>query len=53
MTVWTRIVKANSATLVLASFLLAIAVGPLLLKLPLSSKIGFISWVNKGVSHGK
>ena len=38
----TRILKAHAATLVLASFLLAIAVGTLLLKLPASSITGHI-----------
>jgi len=46
MTVRSRVLKAHPATLVLVSFLLAIAAGTLLLKLPISSKIGHISWVD-------
>jgi len=46
MTIRTRILKAHPATLVLASFLLAIGIGTLLLKLPFSSKIGYIPWVD-------
>jgi len=46
MTLRTRILKAHPATLVLASFLLAIGIGTLLLKLPFSSKIGYIPWLD-------
>lgn len=46
MTLGTRILKAHPATLVLASFLLVIAVGTLLLKLPISTIAGHISWVD-------
>ena len=42
----TRILKAHPATLVLASFLLAIGIGTLLLKLPFSSEVAYISWVD-------
>jgi trk system potassium uptake protein TrkH len=38
--------KAHPGTLVLASFLLAISIGTLLLKLPYSSKAGHIPWVD-------
>jgi trk system potassium uptake protein TrkH len=46
MTIRSRLLKAHPATLVLASFLLAIAVGMLLLKLPVSTKAGHIMWVD-------
>ena len=46
MTLRTRMLKAHPATLVLASFLLAIGIGTLLLKLPVSSKAGYIPWVD-------
>jgi trk system potassium uptake protein TrkH len=46
MTLRTRILKAHPATLVLASFLLAIGIGTLLLKFPFSSKVGYIPWVD-------
>ena len=46
MTLRTRMLKAHPATLVLASFLLAISIGTLLLKLPYSSKAGHIPWVD-------
>ncbi|MBN2059646.1 MAG: ATPase [Deltaproteobacteria bacterium] len=41
-----RVLKAHPGTLVLVSFLLAIAIGTLLLKLPFSTKTGHILWVN-------
>jgi len=44
MTLRTRILKTHPATLVLASFLLAITVGALLLNLPISTIAGHISW---------
>ena len=46
MALRTRILKAHPATLVMASFLLVITVGTLLLKLPVSTETGFISWVD-------
>jgi len=46
MTLRTRMLKAHPATLVLASFLLAIGIGTLLLKLPFSSRAGHIPWVD-------
>ena len=46
MTLRTRMLRAHPATLVLASFLLAISIGTLLLKLPYSSKAGHIPWVD-------
>jgi len=46
MTIRSRILKAHPATLVLASFLMVILAGTLLLKLPLSIKPGYISWVD-------
>ena len=46
MTLRTRMLKAHPATLVLASFLLAIGIGTFLLKLPISSKAGYIPWVD-------
>jgi len=46
MTLRTRILKVHPATLVLASFLLAITVGTILLKLPASSITGHIPWVD-------
>ncbi len=41
-----RILKLHPATLVLASFLLAIFAGTLVLKLPISTKTGYIPWVD-------
>ena len=46
MTLRSRILKLHPATLVLASFLLAIAVGTLALKTPVSTKAGQIPWVD-------
>lgn len=46
MTLRTRMLKAHPAALVLASFLLAIMIGTLLLKIPLASKNGHIPWVD-------
>ncbi|MCF8027571.1 MAG: TrkH family potassium uptake protein [Desulfobacteraceae bacterium] len=46
MKIRARILKAHPATLVLASFILAIAIGALLLKLPVSTQSGHISWVD-------
>ena len=46
MTLRTRILKAHPAILVLASFLLTITVGTLMLKLPVSTKTGHILWVD-------
>ena len=46
MTLRTRMLKAHPGTLVLASFLLAISIGTLLLKLPYSSKAGHIPLVD-------
>lgn len=42
----TRILKAHPAALVVASFLLAISIGTLLLKLPYASKAGHIPWMD-------
>lgn len=46
MKVGRRVLKAHPATLVLASFLSAIAAGTLLLKLPAATAAGDISWVD-------
>ena len=46
MTLRTRIFKAHPATLVLASFLLAITAGMLMLKLPIATKTGDLPWVD-------
>lgn len=46
MTLRTRILKAHPATLILASFLLAITVGTFILKLPIATKTSHIPWVN-------
>lgn len=41
-----QILKLHPATLVLISFILTIIIGTLLLKLPISLRIGHISWIN-------
>ncbi|MFH1135362.1 MAG: TrkH family potassium uptake protein [Pseudomonadota bacterium] len=46
MTFRTRLLKVHPATLVTASFLLAIAIGTLLLKLPVSTRVGHIPLVD-------
>jgi trk system potassium uptake protein TrkH len=46
MTLGSRILKAHPATLVLASFLLVITIGALLLNLPVCTKTGGIQWVD-------
>lgn len=46
MTVGNRVLKLHPATLVLASFLLAITVGTLLLKLPISFSNGRLAWID-------
>jgi len=46
MTLRSRLLKLHPASLVLASFLFAITVGMLLLKLPVSTRTGHISWVD-------
>ncbi len=46
MAFYNRVLKLHPATLVLASFLLAIVVGALLLKLPVSTKTGHIHWAD-------
>lgn len=46
MTLRARMLKAHPATLVLASFVLTIVIGTLLLKLPISTKTGAIPWVD-------
>ncbi len=46
MTFRNRIIKAHPATLVLTSFLLAIAVGASLLKLPAATRAGSIAWMD-------
>jgi trk system potassium uptake protein TrkH len=46
MTFHSRVLKSHPTTLVLASFLLAIAVGTLLLKMPISTRSGHIPWAD-------
>ena len=46
MTFRGRILKLHPANLILASFLLAIVIGSLLLKMPMSSKTGAIPWID-------
>ena len=46
MTFKTKILKMHPASLVFASFILAIALATLLLKLPVSTKSGHIDWIN-------
>ena len=46
MTLRSRILKAHPATLILASFLLAIFLGMFMLKLPISTKAGHIQWID-------
>lgn len=46
MTFRSQILKAHPATLVLASFLIAITAGMLILKLPISTKTGYIPWID-------
>ena len=46
MTIRSRILKINPAVLVLSSFLLVIIIGGLLLKLPISTLSGYISWID-------
>jgi trk system potassium uptake protein TrkH len=46
MRVRTRILKAHPATIVLASFLLAITAGTILLKLPISTEYGYIPFMD-------
>ena len=46
MTLRSRIFRLHPASLVLASFLLAITLGLLLLKLPISTRSGSISWTD-------
>lgn len=46
MTVIHRILKMHPANLVLVTFLVAIAVGTVLLKLPLATTTGAVSWVD-------
>ncbi len=46
MTFKGRVLKLHPSILVLISFLLAILVGAVLLKLPVSTETGFISWVD-------
>ena len=46
MTLRSRLLKAHPATIVLASFLLTIGMGTLLLKLPFASQAGRIPWVD-------
>ena len=41
-----RVLKLHPATLVLASFLLAITVGTILLKMPISTQTGYIPWMD-------
>jgi trk/ktr system potassium uptake protein len=46
MTFHSRVLKSHPASLVLASFVLAIAVGMLVLKMPISTKTEHIPWVD-------
>ena len=46
MTLGKKVLKTHPATLVLGSFVLVIIFGTLLLKLPISAKVGFISWID-------
>ena len=46
MTIGGRLIKFHPATLLLVSFLLVIAIGTLLLKLPLATETGRISWID-------
>ncbi len=46
MNIRSRILKSHPATLVLASFLMVILAGTLVLKLPVSAKAGHIPWVD-------
>jgi trk system potassium uptake protein TrkH len=46
MTIQSRILKSHPSTILLASFLLVIAAGVLLLKLPVSTVSGHIAWVD-------
>jgi trk system potassium uptake protein len=46
MTLRSRVLKAHPAVLILASFLLVIALGMLILKLPISTKAGHIHWID-------
>ncbi len=46
MTLQYRVLKAHPATLVLATFLLAIAAGTLMLEIPISTRTGQIAWVD-------
>jgi len=46
MTLRNQVLKAHPAALVLASFLLVITVGTLMLKIPVSTKTGQIAWID-------
>jgi trk system potassium uptake protein len=46
MTFRSRVLKMHPATLVLASFLLVIAMGTLVLKLPVATQSGHIDWID-------
>jgi trk system potassium uptake protein len=46
MALYNRILKLHPATLVLASFLLAILTGAVLLKIPMATQAGHISWTD-------
>lgn len=46
MTIRNQVLKAHPAALVLTSFLLVIAVGTLMLKIPVSTKAGQIAWID-------
>jgi trk system potassium uptake protein len=46
MALYNRVLKLHPATLVLASFLLAILVGAVLLKIPLAARTGHLAWVD-------
>ncbi len=46
MALYNRVLKLHPATLVLASFLLAILAGAVLLKIPLATRTGHLAWVD-------
>lgn len=46
MTLQSRLLKLHPTTLVLGSFLSAITIGTLLLKLPMATRGGYISWID-------
>lgn len=46
MTLKTRLLKVHPATLVLTSFILAVVMGTLMLKLSVSTRAGHMAWVD-------